>query len=164
MQFPFAAADAGAVEAPGGGAVRQEMLGRTGDALVLVAADEGQGHLGDQIRVFAESLFHASPAGVPCDIQHGGEHLIDAQGEGFSGAGVGHAADKRGVEGTALGQGVREDRTAIDFQALDAFGAGDDRDAEPRAVLQVCSGVGDDYAVSRRVGVQGEKRAPALAG
>ena len=92
-QLALATADAGAVESAGRRTVGDEMLGRAGDAGLLVAPDEGDGILGNEEGILSIGLLHTAPAGVASDLEDGRKDLAQAHRPGFRRAGGGHLSD-----------------------------------------------------------------------
>lgn len=83
VQLPVAQAGGGTVQAPLGLGVAQKVLGNAGHAVRfagLHTPDVVDAELGDQIRVLAEGLVGAAPAGVPGDVDHRAHGRCDAHG------------------------------------------------------------------------------------
>ena len=96
--------------APGArGGVADEVLERRDDAARLEPAHVGAADGGDEIRVFADGLLDATPAGVAHDVEHGGEALVDAHRAHVVADAPRHPLDEPRVEARAPreGHGVR---------------------------------------------------------
>ena len=122
------------VSAAAGRAVAGEVFGAGQDALrpevSLEAADLGGGHRGGQHRILPRALDDATPAGVPRDVDHGGERPVDADGAGLARGDSLALLRRRGVPGRGGRDRHREDRA----EAVDDVEAEEQRDAQPRVL------------------------------
>ena len=135
-----------------GGAVSGEVLhagenvfGRA-DVWALKAANLRGRHRGAEVGVFACALDDASPAGITCDVEHGREGPVDADGAGLPrGDGLRLFFNRR-VPRCGHGDGNRKDGA----EAVDDVEAEDERDVQARLldrdVLELVdhSGIGNE--------------------
>jgi hypothetical protein len=106
------------------------MFQRGDDAGILEPAHVGRGDGADEIGVLADGLFHAPPARVAHDIEHGREALVHADGSEVATDVARHALDERGVERGTPRQWHRIGRGAPCRETGQALLVSDGRDAE----------------------------------
>jgi len=92
------------VAAGAGGGVAGEVLEGGDDARGLQAAHVADAHRAHEVGVLAEGLLGASPAVVACDVEDGGEALVDAGGAHLGPEVRAHALHEPGVEGGGHGE------------------------------------------------------------
>ena len=79
----------------------------------LHAADEGDADRGAQERVFPVGFVNSAPTGVPVHIQHGREHVIDANRPSFAAGHPGHLLDELRLKGGRQADGGGEGGGAV---------------------------------------------------
>src|SRR5690606_13792552 len=119
------------VAAGAGGGVAGEVLEGGDDAGGLQALHVGGADGADEVRVLADGLLHAAPAGVAHHVEDGGEALVDADGPHVAADGGGHPAHQSGVEGGTPGQRHRVGGGAPGGESRQALVMREGGDAEP---------------------------------
>ncbi len=106
------------------------MLERGDDPGGLQALDIGGADGADEVRVLADGLLDAAPAGVAHHVEDGRQALVDADGAHVTADGGGHAPHQAGVEGGAPGQRDGVGGGAPGGEAYQAFVVREGGDAE----------------------------------
>ena len=105
-----------------------------GEVVALIAPDELRAQLARQIRVLAERLVDAPPAGIARQAEHGRERPVQAVGRDLPGGGAAHGIHRLAVPAARSGELRREDgRMLVQPVAVNGVDAEHRRNAQPRA-------------------------------
>ncbi len=114
-----------------------------GQVLTLEPFDRRRCEHAGQVRVFAEALGDAPPAGIARDVDHRREGPVDPGGGGFQRRHPGAAPHQIGVEGRRQSQRNGQHR----LEAVDDVAADQQRDAEPALLHRDALHLVDDVDV-----------------